>query len=67
MRQKKIFNCTVESLEGAMATLSIEAESGTYIKELITGDDGNTKPSISEILGFPCTVKELDVIEVKGE
>jgi tRNA pseudouridine synthase 10 len=50
-----------------MATLTIEAESGTYIKELISGDDGRTRPSISEMIGVPCKVAELDVIEIKGE
>ena len=67
IREKKIHNCNVELIEGAMATLTIEAESGTYIKELISGDDGRTKPSISEMIGVPCKITELDVIEIKGE
>jgi len=67
IRKKKIHNCSVESIDDAMATLTIEAESGTYIKELISGDDGRTRPSISEMIGVPCKVTELDVIEIKGE
>jgi len=67
VREKKIYNCKVESVEDTIATLKIEAESGTYIKELISGDDGKTKPNISEMLGVPCQVVELDVIEIKGE
>jgi tRNA pseudouridine synthase 10 len=66
-RKKKIYTCTLESIEGTRAIMTIEAGSGTYIKELITGDDGKTRPSISELIGIPCTVKELDVIEIKGE
>ena len=50
-----------------MATLTLEAESGTYIKELVSGDDGKTKPNISQMTGAPCKVTELDVIEIKGE
>jgi len=66
-REKNIHNCNIESVDGTMATLTIEAESGTYIKELISGDDGRTRPNISEMIGFPCKVTELDVIEIKGE
>jgi len=67
IREKKIHNCNIELIDGTMATLTIEAESGTYIKELISGDDGRTRPSISEMIGVPCKVAELDVIEIKGE
>jgi len=67
VRQKYIYNCDVESIDGTIAVLTVEAESGTYIKELISGDDGRTKPSISEMIGVPCEVTELDVIEVMGE
>lgn len=67
VREKHIYSCIVESVEDSIATLSLETESGTYIKELVTGDDGRTKPSISEILGSPCRVVELDVMEIKGE
>ena len=66
-RDRKIYSCNIESVDGVMATLVIEAESGTYIKELISGDDGRTRPSISEMIGVPCKVIELDVIEIKGE
>jgi len=67
VREKQIYNCNIESIDGAMATLTLETESGTYIKELVSGDDGRTKPSISEMIGIPCEVTELDVIEIKGE
>jgi tRNA pseudouridine synthase 10 len=67
VREKQIYNCEIESIDGTMAILTLEAESGTYIKELVSGDDGKTKPSISEMIGIPCKVAELDVIEIKGE
>jgi len=35
-----------------------------YIKELISGDGGRTKPSLSELLGTETEVKELDVVDV---
>ena len=67
VRERKIYNCDIESVEGAIARITVEAESGTYLKELISGDNGKTKPNISEMIDIPCTVKELDVIEIKGE
>jgi tRNA pseudouridine synthase 10 len=66
VRERKVYNCEVQSVEGNIARLIIETESGMYIKELVSGDNGRTHPSISELLGIPCKVKELDVIEVKG-
>ena len=67
VREKQIYDCNIESIDGSMATLTLEAESGTYIKELVSGDDGKTKPSLSELIGTPCNVTTLDVIEIKGE
>ena len=67
VREKHIYYCSIEAIDGAMATLTLETESGTYIKELVSGDDGRTKPNISEMIGAPCEVTELDVIEIRGE
>jgi len=67
VRDRNIYNLDIESIDINNATLIIEAQSGTYIKELISGDDGRTIPNISEMIGFPCKVKELDVINIKGE
>ena len=67
VRERLIYNCTIESVEGIIASLTLETESGTYVKEFISGDDEKTQPNLSELIGIPCKVKELDVIEVKGE
>ena len=67
VREKHIYECNLESVDGAIAILTLETDSGTYIKELISGDDGRTKPSMSELIGVPCNVTKLDVIEIKGE
>jgi len=67
VREKYIYDCKIESIDGAMATLTLETESGTYIKELVSGDNGRTKPNLSDLIGIPCIVTELDVIEIKGE
>jgi len=67
IRERLIYNCTIESVEGIIASLTLETESGTYIKEFVSGDNEKTQPNLSELIGIPCKVKELDVIDVKGE
>jgi tRNA pseudouridine synthase 10 len=44
----------------------IRCEGGLYVKELISGDEGRTKPNLSELIGIPVKVEELDVLEVSG-
>ncbi len=67
VRERKIYNCDIESVEGNIAKITMETESGMYIKELISGDNGKTIPNLSDMIGIPCMVKELDVTEIKGE
>ncbi len=67
VRVRTIYNCSVESVADTRAHLTIETESGTYIKEFVSGDGGKTQPNLSDLLGTPCVVRELDVIDVKGE
>ena len=66
-RPRTIYHCTVESIDHASAVLTLETESGLYVKEFVSGDNGRTHPNLSELLGMPCTVTQLDVIDVKGE
>jgi tRNA pseudouridine synthase 10 len=67
VRERQIYDCSVVSVKKNRAIFRIESESGTYIKELVTGDNGRTKPNISELIGQPCKVITLDVLEIKGE
>ena len=57
IKYKKINKKTIE--------LKIEASSGLYIKELVTGDNGRTRPSVAEILNVKTVPKELDVIKIE--
>jgi tRNA pseudouridine synthase 10 len=43
---------------------SVRAGAGTYIKELASSDGGRTTPSLSELLGIPVVVLDLDVTAV---
>lgn len=42
--------------------LNIKAQAGLYIKEFISGENDNTKPSVTNLLEKKCWCKELDVV-----
>lgn len=67
VRVKKVRDIYIEEEKMDEITLIVKAESGTYIKELITGDGGRTTPSLSEIAGGAIEVKQLDVIGLGDE
>jgi tRNA pseudouridine synthase 10 len=46
--------------------LTVKTNAGLYIKELVTGDEGRTNPSVSEVLKVKAKPKELDVIEIES-
>jgi tRNA pseudouridine synthase 10 len=62
MRKRKVYSARVVSFEEPI--IEIKCDGGLYIKELISGDGGRTKPSLSELLGTDAEVKELDVVDV---
>jgi tRNA pseudouridine synthase 10 len=67
VRHRKIKKIEVREMKGKHAKLVIQAEAGTYIKELISGDDGRTKPNISEILQNQAKCTALDVSEIDDQ
>jgi len=67
VRSKSVVDAEVEALEGTRATIRIRAASGTYIKELMNGDEGRTTPSLAGLLGAKVSVVQLDVIGIHDE
>ena len=67
VRQRKVFEMTVRDMAAHEAELTIRAESGTYIKELVHSDDGRTQPSVAGLLGRKCSVLWLDVEDIHAE
>lgn len=65
IRKRKIVDIKLLSSNPKERTFSILvlAEAGTYIKELINGDKGRTKPSISELIGA-CKCTNLKVTKI---
>ena len=64
VRERRIKGIEIAMLEGPLLELVIRAEAGSYIKELVHGDQGRTEPSLAGTLGIPCEVLELDVLEI---
>ena len=64
VRIKHVFDLTYELIDENTFKMRIKTEGGLYIKELISGDDGRSKPNISEILDNNAVCEQLDVIEV---
>ncbi len=65
IREKKIFRVEGKLIKPNVSEFIVEAQGGTYIKELISGDNGRTTPSFSDIFGFSLECKKLDVIQIK--
>jgi len=64
VREKLIYNIEGKYINSNQFEFMIETQGGTYIKELIHGDEGRTKPSFAEIFGLSIICKELDVIKI---
>jgi tRNA pseudouridine synthase 10 len=67
-RKRKVHSITMEELNEAEKhfTITVRCEGGLYVKELVSGDNGRTSPSLSALLNKQARVAELDVISVEG-
>ena len=67
MRTRQVYACVGERVNETTAEIEVHGEGGLYVKELISGDDGGTKPSLAGELGIEAHVRTLDVMSVNGE
>lgn len=63
-RERRVYEAKLESFDKHIAILTVHCEAGLYVKELISGDEGRTKPSIAELTGSEAKVIELEVIKI---
>ncbi|MBN2330706.1 MAG: tRNA pseudouridine(54/55) synthase Pus10 [Candidatus Aenigmarchaeota archaeon] len=63
-RKRRVIDISWKRINNKNFELQIKGEAGLYVKELVTGDSGRTKPSIAGLLGNPAAVKALDVIKI---
>jgi len=64
VRRRRVCSLEWKRLGPRDVELVVRARAGTYIKELINGDDGRTHPSVAEVLGTAAACAELDVLAV---
>ena len=64
IREKEVKELSCKYINPHSFEMIIKTEGGLYIKELISSDEGRSKPSVSEVLGTQSICAELDVIEV---
>jgi tRNA pseudouridine synthase 10 len=65
IRRKFLYYIKAKKINSKIAEFEIKAQGGLYIKELITGDNGRTIPSISEIIKNKAINIELAVINIE--
>jgi tRNA pseudouridine synthase 10 len=63
-REKYIYETKVKRVSHNRAEMRIHCQGGLYIKELVTGDEGRTTPSVSTIVNTKATPVRLDVLSV---
>ncbi len=66
VRVKKVYEVKARRIDDKTFEVTVLCDGGLYVKELISGDDGRTRPSVSEVLGKKAFCRELDVLEVLG-
>ncbi len=64
IRRRKVYEFRVERFDRDGFTAVLSCDGGLYIKELISGDEGRTSPSVSELLNKKAKFVELDVMDV---
>ena len=64
VRQKYIYELNGRYLKSNLFEFTIQTQGGTYIKELINGDNGRTTNSFTELFANKLICKELDVLHI---
>jgi len=66
-RTREVYAMSGDLDDSTHATVEIRGAGGLYVKELVSGDDGRTEPSLAGLLGVDAHVTDLDVLAVEGE
>ena len=64
IREKYIYEVKVKRVSLKRAEMKIRCQGGLYVKELVSGDEGRTTPSVSELLENRAKPLKLDVLNV---
>ena len=66
-REKHIYETKIKRISPNRIELIIKCQGGLYVKELVTGDNGRTRPNVSDIIGVKAQPLELDVLGIVEE
>ncbi|WP_456367954.1 tRNA pseudouridine(54/55) synthase Pus10 [Thermococcus sp.] len=64
VRVRKVHKAEARWLDEKHFELLLVTDGGLYIKELISGDNGRTRPSVSDLLGKKAWCERLDVLNI---
>lgn len=65
-RTRRVHRFDADRLDETHAEIEVDGEGGLYVKELVSGDNGRTTPSLAGELGVRADITELDVLAVDG-
>jgi len=66
-RTRDVYEASGERRDPRHATVEVHGAGGLYVKELVSGDEDRTEPSLAGLLDTAATVTALDVLAVEGE
>ena len=64
IRKRYVYWIRKEEICRGVLDITVKAEAGTYIKELISGDGGRTRPSVAGLSGCEARCEKLDVLDI---
>ena len=64
IRERYIYEAYLKRLASNRAEMKIRCQGGLYIKELVSGDEGRTVPSVASIINAQAKPVDLDVLNV---
>ncbi|MHA2209346.1 MAG: tRNA pseudouridine(54/55) synthase Pus10, partial [Candidatus Thorarchaeota archaeon] len=64
VRKKHIYETRLKKKKANLLEGFFKVQGGTYVKELISGDNNRTVPSLTDKLETPCECVELDVTAI---
>jgi tRNA pseudouridine synthase 10 len=67
VRRRRVLALQWRLLDARTLELTVRAQAGTYIKELVSSDGGRTTPSVAEVLGTAAECAELDVVAIHAD
>jgi tRNA pseudouridine synthase 10 len=64
VRHRRVRSVAWKSVDARTVEIEVRTQAGLYVKELVSGDGGRTRPSVAEVLGVAAECVELDVTAI---